>query len=150
MKRRVLPLLNTLGCVVLATIAITQWQRERRLDHQLDVLQAELVSTQEKYDAESARAKALDLDVASLKESIESNQAAALETQKLLEERDAQAHAMAGEINKANEQFKIWETAIAERDERIAQLHSNLAATRKRLDDAIARLKEAAAAAKKQ
>jgi len=47
------------------------------------------------------------------------------------------------EITAAREQLKTWETAIAARDEKLRALDAELTATRRRLDEAIAKLKEA-------
>ena len=118
MNCRALPILNAIGCLVLTGVIVLQWQRERALDGSLAQLKSELAS-------ESKRAADLERDIAVLKESLEATQQSA-----------AQA---------AAEQLTIWQTAVAGRDAKLRELDAALAATRQRLDAAIARLKEAGA-----
>lgn len=125
MNSRALPILNAIGCLVLTGVIVLQWQRERALDGSLAQLKSELAAAREFSASESKRAADLERDIAMLKESLEATQQSA-----------AQA---------AAEQLTIWQTAVAGRDAKLRELDAALAATRQRLDAAIARLKEAGA-----
>ena len=125
MNSRALPILNAIGCLVLTGVIVLQWQRERALDGSLAQLKSELAAAREFSASESKRAADLERDIAVLKESLEATQQSA-----------AQA---------AAEQLTIWQTAVAGRDAKLRELDAALAATRQRLDAAIARLKEAGA-----
>lgn len=146
---RFLPLLNLAGCLLITGIILAQWLKERGLDTRIEHLNKQLVSTREQYEAEKKRAAALDNDISQLKESVESTVKAHKETEdalaKLVAERDAQAATVATANQFSQEQVKVWEKAIADRDEKIHTLSSGLTATRARLDEAIAELKAAGA-----
>jgi predicted nucleic acid-binding Zn-ribbon protein len=53
--------------------------------------------------------------------------------------------ALQSEMTEARGQLEAWEKAVAQRDERIKTLDEELVRTRKRLEEAIARLREAGA-----
>ena len=125
MKSRALPILNAFGCLALSGVIVVQWQRERMLDETLAKLKYELRTANDQAAAEATRAANLERDIAVLKESIEATQQAAGES--------------------AREQGAIWQTSLAERDEKLRELDAELTTTRQRLDEAVARLKEAGA-----
>lgn len=139
---RILPIVNLVGCVLITGIIVAQWLKERGLGGRIDVLNQQLVTTRDQYAAEKTRAAALESDVAQLKESVEATVRSRKESEdalaKLIAERDAQS------AKSARGQLRIWEQAIAERDAKIRELNENLAATRQRLDEAVAKLKAAA------
>ena len=145
MKSRVLPILNTIGCLILSALILIQWQRERAFNESLAKLKTELAAAHDLAAAETQRAADLARDIAVLKESIEATQKAAESSARLMEEKTTQTASLEVEISTAREQVKTWETAIAARDEKLLTLAAELTATRKRLDEAIAKLKETGA-----
>ncbi len=147
---RILPIANLVGCLLITGIIVAQWLKERGLDSKIQSLSQQLATTREQYDTEKKRTAALESDVAQLKESVESTVKARKESEdamaKLIAERDAQNASTAEAASQANqEQVKIWEKAIADRDEKIRTLNESLTATRARLDEAVAKLKAAGA-----
>lgn len=150
---RILPIANLVGCLLITGVIVAQWLKERGLDSKIHGLSQQLVVSRGQYDAEKKRTAALESDVGQLKESIESTVKARKETEdalaKLIAEREAQTAAAATAtttLNQANqEQVKIWEKAIADRDEKIRSLGESLTATRARLDEAVTKLKAAGA-----
>jgi chromosome segregation ATPase len=142
-KSRVLPILNTIGCLILSALILIQWQRERAAGASLAKLKTELAAAHDLAAAKTQRAADLARDIAVLKESIEATQKAAEASARLMEEKTTQTASLEVEISTAREQVKTWETAIAARDEKLLALAAELTATRKRLDEAIAKLKEA-------
>ncbi|MEY3896772.1 MAG: hypothetical protein RLZZ214_2292 [Verrucomicrobiota bacterium] len=143
---RFLPILNLVGCVLITGIILAQWLKERGLDTQIHELNRQLVASRDLYQAEKTRVGALESDIVQLKESIESTVRARKETEeamgKLVAERDAQS---AGHVATSQEQAKIWEQAIADRDAKLRGLNEDLITTRLRLDEAVSRLKTAGA-----
>ena len=146
---RILPIANLVGCLLITGIIIAQWLKERGLDSRIETLSHQLVASREQSRAESIRNTALQADIAQLKESIESTVKARKEAEdamaKTLAESEARAAAAATASQTTQDQVKAWETAIAARDEKIRSLSEALAATRARLDDAIAKLQAAGA-----
>ena len=146
---RFLPFLNLAGCLLITGIILAQWLKERGLDTRIKELNHQLVVTREDRDTEKKRATALENDVAQLKASIESTVQARKETEdamaKLVADSQAQAATVASANQSNQEQVKIWEKAIADRDAKIRELNTSLTTTRERLDEAVAKLKEAGA-----
>ena len=94
---------------------------------------------------EAKRRAALERDITVLKESIEATQQAAEAAARSLAEKEQATTQLQTELSAAREQVTTWEGALKARDERIHALEENLAATRRRLDEAIAKLKAAGA-----
>ena len=142
---RFLPLLNLAGCLILTGLVISQWLKERDLGRQITGLSQQLHTTRDQYDSEKIRATALESDIAQLKESIESAAAARKETEAALAKMTAEYEAAVPAAQQTLQaQTALWEKAIAERDAKLGELATTLTATRKRLDEAISKLKQAA------
>jgi chromosome segregation ATPase len=145
MASRALPILNAIGCLALTGLVVAQWQREHRLDGTLARLRSELATAKNQAAEEAKRRAALENDISVLKESIEATQNAAESSARLLAEKGEHTARLEADLNTAREQVTAWETALKARDERIRTLDAELTASRKRLDEAIARLKSAGA-----
>ncbi|MEI6177035.1 MAG: hypothetical protein WCS43_09100 [Verrucomicrobiota bacterium] len=142
---RALPILNALGCLALTGLVVAQWMKERSIHKDLTVVTRQLADAKDETAKETQRRAILEHDIAVLKEAIESTQKAAESTTRELSEKSTLATGLQTELSAAREQVTQWEAAIKARDERIQSLTGDLAATRKRLDEAIAKLKAAAA-----
>lgn len=147
---RILTALNALGCVLLIAVIIFQWQRELALGRALKAATAEIERTARRASDEESRRKALERDIELLKDSVDAVQQAAEESARQLGEQitttaalEAELATARGQLAVAAERLAAWETAVQARDERIETLTRDLAATRKRLDEAVARLKQA-------
>ena len=141
MKRRALPILNAIGCLALTVLVVVQWRHERLRDATLAGLAAELAAAHEQAAGEAKRRAAVERDIAVLKEAIEATQRSAESAARSLTEKEQAATQLQTELVTAREQVATWEAALKARDERIRTLDANLASTRKRLDEAIAKLK---------
>ena len=145
MNARVLPILNAIGCLVLTGLVAVQWLKERALNHDIDGLGNQLSEARRQAADEASRRSALERDIAVLKEAIESTQRAAETAAGDLAAKQQLADKLQADLTAATGQVAAWEAALKERDERIRQLDSDLAAARQRLDEAIAKLKAAGA-----
>ena len=145
MTSRTLPLVNAIGCLALTGLVVAQWFKERSMRDELVQSKAKLSLALQQTDEESKRRTALERDIAVLKETIESARKAAETSTKDIVEKDRSVTQLQAELTAAREQITVWETAMKTRDEQIRTLDSNLAATRKRLEEAIAKLKAAGA-----
>ncbi|MCU0752364.1 MAG: hypothetical protein MUC40_04950 [Akkermansiaceae bacterium] len=135
MNSRVLPVLNLIGCLALTGLVVVQWRREHITDAVAAGLRRELATALQEI-AEAARQRTtLERDIVVLKESIEATQQSAETAARGLAEKEQLNSALETELATAREQVAAWEAALRQRDERIRQ----------RLDEAVARLKEAAA-----
>lgn len=145
MKFRVLPILNAIGCLVLTGLVVGQWKKEHALVRETAALEVQLGAAREQAAAEVKRSAALERDIVVLKESIEAVQKSAEQSAGVLAEKATEASGLQSEITAAREQLKVWEEAIATRDAKLRGLNEELVATRERLNEAIAKLKQAGA-----
>ena len=143
-KSRVLPLLNAIGCLILTGVIVLQWRKERTLDEAVAQLGAGLHTAKGQAATEAKRAAALERDIAVLKESIEATQQAAEAASRLLAEKEARVSALETETASAREQLTLWQNAVTMRDQKLRDLVAELTATRRRLDEAAAKLNAAA------
>ena len=145
MSPRALATLNAIGCLALTSLVVVQWRKERALDRELSRMTIELAAAENQAAEESKRRVALERDIAALKDAIEATQRASEASARALGEKDQLATQLQSELSSARGQVLAWEAALKARDEQIRSLDANLEVTRKRLDEAIARIKTAAA-----
>ena len=133
MNSRSLPMLNAIGCLVLAAVVFSQWAKETRADAEAGKLRVEIAMAF--AASENKRALDLERDIAVLRESLEATYQmdAAKIAKSGLRESLADAH-------RQNESLK---KSLADRDARIKQLEADLATTRRGLDEAVVRLRQA-------
>lgn len=145
MTPRTLVIINTIGCLLLTALVVVQWRGERELDDTVATLRTQLAAAANQAAEDAKHRAALERDIAVLKETIEATQKAAESSTRALAEQEALAERLQTELTAATEQVAAWETALKARDARILSLAAEIDATRKRLDEAIAKLKEAGA-----
>jgi DNA repair exonuclease SbcCD ATPase subunit len=114
------------------------------LDRAAAGLRQQLADSRAETATEATRRTALERDITILKESIEATQQAAEKSTRELEEQRKLAATLQSEVTVAREQIINWQEAIKQRDDRIIILTDELTRTRQRLEEAIARLREAA------
>ena len=134
-------MLNAIGCLVLAAVVFTQWGKETRVDAAMSKLRVDAAVSRSLAESETKRATNLERDIAVLKQSLEATQRAALDAADSPSQRDDSASR--NELAAARGQVDKWKASIAERDAHIRKMESDLTATRRRLDEAIVRLKQA-------
>lgn len=145
MTLKVLPILNAVGCLFLVGFVVVQWQDNQNLEKDLRAARlAERITQNEKIEVEQ-KVIALQTDVDSLKASIELMKKEADDAKKKI----ADGEELAGFLNRGivytSAYLQAMEKAVEERNARISELSGSLAATRKRLDDAVAELRKAGA-----
>ena len=145
MNSRLLPVINLVGCLTLAGLVVVQWRREHMLDMATAGLRKELADSRAQTAEEAERRAALERDIVVLKESMEATQLAAETSARNLATKQQLVGQLEAELAAARQQVTAWEQALKQRDERIGALDAELAKTRARLNEAVARLKEAAA-----
>jgi chromosome segregation ATPase len=147
---RFLPILNLVGCLLITVVIVAQWLKERGLGERIASISQELVISRDQTAEAEKRVIALESDVAQLKEAIEATTLARKEAEEAarteVEKITTGHNEKIAELTTASEErVKTWEAAIATRDEKIRALNATLTSTRERLDEAIAKLKEAGA-----
>ncbi len=140
MNPRSLPMINAVGCLVLAAVVFTQWGKESRADDAMDKLRVELAAASDLAETEARRSADLERDIAVLKQSFEATRLAAVTAQK-----QNGTAAMESQLATARKQVETWKTSLALRESRIHELEAELVTVRRRLDEAVVRLKQAGA-----
>jgi chromosome segregation ATPase len=140
MNPRSLPMINALGCLVLAAVVFSQWSKESRADAATSRLRSELATAGAHAEADSKRIADLERDISVLKQSFEATRLAAAVAQK-----QSGLAATQSQLTAAREQVETWKSSLADRDSHIRELETELVATRRRLDEAVIALKQAGA-----
>ncbi len=144
-NNRVLPILNAVGCLALTVLVVVQWQREHETGRVVDRLRNEIAAAHARAAEDARHRAALERDISVLKEAIESIQRAAEESALELEEQQQLNASLQAEVAATGDQLAAWEAAVKQRDQRITTLNEELERTRQRLEEAVARLREAGA-----
>jgi len=135
-----LRMINAIGCLFLAGIIFTQWANESRTMDEMTLLRSELAATKDLAETEKRHSSNLQRDIDVLKQSFEATRLAAAKAQK-----SSAAALLESQLATATEQVETWKNSLADRDSRIQELENDLISTRRRLDEAIVRIKQAEA-----
>lgn len=141
MSPRALAVLNAIGCLTLTGLVVTQWSKERTLDGALASMTADLAAANAQATAQAERRAALERDVTVLKDALAATQQAHESTARTLAENAQTTTRLQADLATARDQVTTWQAAINARDARIHTLDAELTAARRRLDEAIAKLK---------
>jgi chromosome segregation ATPase len=152
MKKSWIPIINAVGCFVLLGVVAMQWKQNEQHRAAYRSLQLHAHVVTEQRDEALSRNEALTVDLAELKKALMETQKAADEAalqKKLLAEELAQTKLLfdqaVAERDALREQVPKWEEAIKKRDEALLERDKAIAELRKRLEQAIAEIKKAAA-----
>ena len=99
----------------------------------------------EKAAEQSARCAALERDLQVLKEAAEQSGKAVESGKSAAMSKDARIAELEAALKQAGGDVGKWQAAIAQRDERIRKLEVELSEARRRLNEAVAKLKAAGA-----
>lgn len=142
---RVLPILNAVGCLVLVGFIFLQWFGGQQLEKDLHESKSRAILEYNGRAEAEKRVAQLEGDIAGLKSALESLKTSADADAKALAEKTGEANALNTGFNQAQDQIKVWEEAVKTRDEKLKELNASLVSTRERLNEAVAKLKQAAA-----
>jgi chromatin segregation and condensation protein Rec8/ScpA/Scc1 (kleisin family) len=150
-NNRAFSIINAVGCLALVGFILFQWLVGYGLEREIHVEKSSRINeTNARVEAER-RAKILESDIAGLKTSIDLIRADVDLKEKERAEAVKEAEALRAVVQQANDQMKTMNDAIVARDEAIRArdahlkaLGETLVATRKRLNEAVEKLKEAA------
>lgn len=145
MKPGILPLINAAGCLVLTGLVVFQWSEQRKSELTIRGLKSAAEDSRLKAEEDAKRRASLERDITTLKDSITSIQQSSEAALQSAADKEKLAAQLQAELDAAREQLKLWDAAMQARDTRIKELDAALGATRKRLDEAIERLKAAGA-----
>jgi len=144
-------ILNAVGCLILAGFIFVQWLGGEKLEDELQAARRQAAEEGEARAEAEKHAAGLSSDIEGLKTSIDSIRRDAAEQVQATKEQAGHAQELHANLVQAQEQMKLMDEAIKARDEaikgrdaKLKEYSDALLATRKRLDEAVAKLKEAA------
>lgn len=141
---KALPIINAAGCLILIAFIITQWTTNQEQEKALRASRlAERNTLNGKIEAEN-RATQLQADIDNLKATLDLMRKEADEAKVKITDGEVLAQQLQTGLVFNAAHFDALNQGIADRDARITELTSSLVATRKRLDEAIEKLKQAA------
>ncbi len=145
MNARTITWINAIGCLVLVALVVVQWRGEYVSGRELASLRTSLTEAKTKAAEESARCVALERDLQVLKEAAEQSGKAVESGKSVAMTKDARIAELEEALKQAGGDVGKWQAAIAQRDDRIQKLEAEVAEARRRLNEAVAKLKAAGA-----
>jgi hypothetical protein len=145
MNARTITWINAIGCLVLVALVVVQWRGEYVSGRELANLRTSLAEANAKTAAETARCVALERDLQVLKEAAEQSGKAVESSKSVTMTKDARIVELEAALKQAGGDVDKWQAAIAQRDDRIRKLEDEVAEARRRLNEAVAKLKAAGA-----
>lgn len=142
---KVLPILNAIGCLFLVGFIFVQWHDGQKLDKALRTAKINERNIQNEKVLVEQRVVQMQVDVDTLKGSIESLKAGEEQLKKEIASGKEVIHYQHTGLSFCSAYFIALEQAVVDRNAKITELNSSLVATRKRLDEAIAELRKAGA-----
>lgn len=145
MSARTITWINAIGCLVLVALVVVQWRGEYVSGRELASLRTSLAEANAKAAEETARCVALERDLQVLKEAAEQSGKAVESGKSVAMTKDARIAELEAALKQAGGDVGKWQAAIAQRDDRIRKLEAEVAEARRRLNEAVAKLKVAGA-----
>ena len=145
MNARTITWVNAIGCLALVALVVVQWRGEYVSGRELAHLRTSLAEANTKAAEETARCVALERDLQVLKDAAEQSGKAVESSKSVAMTKDARIVELEAAIKQAGGDVDKWQAAIAQRDDRIRKLEAEVAEARRRLNEAVAKLKAAGA-----
>ena len=145
MNARTITWINAIGCLALVALVVVQWRGEYVSGRELANLKNSLAEANTKAAEETARCVALERDLQVLKDAAEQSGKAVESGKSVAMTKDARIAELEAALKHAGGDVGKWQAAIAQRDDRIRKLEAEVAEARRRLIEAVAKLKAAGA-----
>lgn len=145
MNARTLTWINAVGCMILVAFIVVQWREEYAAGRELARLRISLAESNAKVAEETARCMVLERDLKVLKEAAEQSGKAVESGKSAVMSKDARIAELEVALKQAGGDVGKWQAAIAQRDDRIRKLEADAAEARRRLNEAVNKLKAAGA-----
>lgn len=134
---RKLQWLNLAGVLVLAILCAWQWQRDRRLNLDLNRLEKFRLTQEQKLIEQERNARGLTDDLARFKEQFTQTRAELAETEKKLRTAEQISSQLTTERDQLRESIITWSKAVAERDAKIKEANVRITELGSQLNESI-------------
>ena len=136
--------INLLGVLALAALCAVQWQRDRRLNLEVNRLEKERIAQQEKFSEQEKAASGLSADLARFKEQFKEAHTNANDARKAVRKMEQENAQLARERDHLKASVTNWSAAVTARDESLRQANERLRDTTLRLNESILKFNELA------
>ncbi len=142
--KRFLPWLNLLGVLVLAGLCVVQWQRDRRMNLEVNRLEKVRQAHEQKIADQEKSAKGLMDDLAHFKEQFQETHRDSTEARAAAQKLERQNLQLSAEREQLKASVTNWAAAVAERDERLKLAGVQLRDLSARLNESVLKFNELA------
>jgi chromosome segregation ATPase len=136
--------INLLGVLALAALCAVQWQRDRRLNLEVNRLEKARQAQDVKISEQEKAASGLSADLARFKEQFKEAHVDASEARTTLRKVEQENAQLAHEREQLKASVTNWSAAVTARDNSIRELNDRLRDTTARLNDSIVKFNELA------
>ena len=136
--------INLFGVLALAALCAVQWQRDRRLNLEINLLERGRLAQQEKISEQEKAAAGLGADLARFKEQFKEAHTDANDARKAVRELEQKHEQLARERDQLKASVTNWATAVTARDVSLKQANERLRDTTLRLNESILKFNELA------
>ena len=142
--KRVLMWINLMGAAALAVLCVVQWQRDRRLNLEINRLEKEHYTQQERIAEQEKAAGGLQADLARFKEQFKETHTEASDARATLRKVEQENTQLTVERDQLKASVTNWARAVGERDESLREVSERLRETAARLNDSVLKYNELA------
>ena len=136
--------INLFGVLALAALCAVQWQRDRRLNLEVNRLEKERIAQQEKISEQEKAASGISADLARFKEQFKAAHTDANAARKAVRVLEQEHEQLARERDQLKASVTNWATAVTARDVSLKQANERLRDTTLRLNESILKFNELA------
>jgi len=136
--------INLLGVLALAALCAVQWQRDRRLNLEINLLERGRLAQQEKISEQEKAAAGISADLARFKEQFKEAHTDANDARKTIRELEQKHDQFARERAQLKMSVTNWSAAVTARDKSLKEANEHLRDTTVRLNESILKFNELA------
>ena len=140
--KRALIWINLMGAAALAVLCVVQWQRDRRLNLEINRLEKEHYAQRQKIAEQEKVASGLNTDLARFKEQFKETHAEATDARAALRKLEQESTQLTVERDQLKVSVTNWARAVAERDESLRDLNGRLGEMATRLNESVLKYNE--------
>lgn len=136
--------INLIGVLALAGLCAVQWQRDRRLNLQVNRLEKTRIEQEEKLSEQQKSAAGLAADLARFKDQFKEAHAEAVETRGQLRLGEQENAQLLRERDQLKASVTNWAAAVTARDESLREMNERLREAAVRLNESVLKFNDLA------
>jgi chromosome segregation ATPase len=136
--------INLFGVLGLAALCVFQWQRDRRLNLEVNRLEAMRQRHEQKIADQEKAARALNDDLSHFKEKFQAGHSELAEASTNVSKLKRENSQLGNERDQLKMSLTNWTKAVTERDERLREANARLQELSTRLNDSVGKFNELA------